>query len=76
MLKLKRCPFCGGEAHAMVTRLKGKDDDLSMLYSVACRECNAMIGTFANMKVGFYDTPGAAAEVWNSRARGKKRKGR
>lgn len=51
-IKLKSCPFCGGEA-VMI----GEDDGM---YQVICPDCNGTIDDF-------YDEKEVAAEKWNTR---------
>jgi len=56
-IKLKPCPFCGGEAKINIHRFVG----LSNSYGVECKECM----TQSNQ---FFGTVKAATEAWNRRA--------
>lgn len=51
--KLKPCPFCGGEALAMMYRNRGA-------YTVCCAVCNSRTAEFANEE--------AAIKAWNKRS--------
>lgn len=52
-VKLKPCPFCGGEAS--INRPSGR-----MLFCVVCDDCDA--------NGGYYFTEEDAARAWNDRA--------
>lgn len=55
-IKLKPCPFCGGEAYVV-----GIDDNEAHFLWAACRNCGGM--TFKTEK--------EAIEAWNRRSEGK-----
>ena len=55
--KLKRCPFCGGEAF-FITDDGG--DSGKETYSVSCSECGC--------DIGWYDTKKEASAAWNRRS--------
>ena len=50
-IKLKPCPFCGGEAR----RYCGKTD----FHGIVCKKCSA--------KIYGYGSQGAATKAWNRR---------
>ena len=52
--KLRRCPFCGGEA----TIYENRHENITYGYSVACDNCCATV---------FADTEEEAIEAWNKR---------
>lgn len=55
-MKLKRCPFCGGEAIRGIACHVHED----YAFRVECRECKIV--------TPFYDTEAEAIEAWNRRA--------
>lgn len=54
MEKLKPCPFCGGEAHAI-------DEPEKKIYSIVCLNCDT--------DIEFYDSKEEAVEAWDARHR-------
>ena len=57
-IKLKPCPFCGGEATLINTTALGMD-----CKSVMCMRCKAKVTNF-----GGNNTASKACEAWNRRA--------
>ena len=57
--RLKPCPFCGGEAHA-ITQFTGSFDELVAHHSISCNGCGVV--------AFFEDTEAEAVEAWNTRA--------
>lgn len=55
---LKRCPFCGGEAHFLHDDGGDSGDET---YSVECDNCSC--------DIGWYNTRKEAVEAWNRRVR-------
>lgn len=68
-MKLKKCPFCGGDA----AFIQGVTDDGRKTFSVFCKHCNTGVFTprFDEMEWSAYQTPEDAATVWNTRAEDK-----
>lgn len=66
-LKLKPCPFCGGEAQLYVAPPNENEHILFEHYGVACTSCHTMIGTTIHGLTDFFDTPQEAANAWNAR---------
>lgn len=73
-MELKSCPFCGKAVAKVRTvaeieltesddpNFEWEDSHYSVVCNYNCGGCGAMIGQF-------YDTPEAAAEAWNRRAK-------
>ena len=62
MIELKRCPFCGGEAHISVDHEAIVDTEgRHWAYTVVCDRCCA--------KSGLTYLPEKAREYWNRRQR-------
>jgi len=62
MIKLKPCPFCGGEAEMGIKYGDyGYNPDI---YSVKCKRCNARIGKVSDNYADLSDDVGKA---WNRR---------
>ena len=62
MEKLKRCPFCGGEAHIVRDcKIKRLDETVMRAHLVICDTCGASVYT----RKGEY-----ATEKWNRRVKG------
>lgn len=61
-MKLKTCPFCGGEAELCQQRQIGKPD--FGFYTVACKTCDCPMYSGASSYPTEYD----AVTAWNRRA--------
>lgn len=64
-IKLKLCPFCGGEpevVYAPDNRTAGIE-----CYAIRCKSCDIMIGTTKYGLTDFYRTALEAADAWNRR---------
>ena len=59
MEKLKPCPFCGGEAKCINTRIVDNHDN--PFWWVLCNECDANTGMYVNRV--------DAIKTWNRRAK-------
>lgn len=67
MVKLKRCPFCEGEAHiefgkggnVFYWKEDGCETSTPLLYLVYCSSCSC--------RTGLAETPGMAIKLWNRR---------
>lgn len=70
-MELKRCPFCGGEAHTEVNYIKCGGDELVMRATVFCQSCGcAKTVRFDGMNASFniYEEQfKAAKDLWNRR---------
>jgi Lar family restriction alleviation protein len=79
MIKLKPCPFCGGEAAVEKTGIGGYHGGRDIYHVVVCEKCGA-----AGKRIGFYESPKmtnrfsiwvdpkynpeiGAADIWNQR---------
>ena len=62
--ELKKCPFCGGEAH--VYYAKSNDCMGIPCYGVACIECKIMIGRVEQGMTEFFRTKDEAIKAWNT----------
>ena len=63
-LKLKPCPFCGGEAYYRVPIVKGCEN----IMMVECRQCGASpYAVFVSEVLDKDDKKAAIAEKWNRR---------
>lgn len=57
---LKKCPFCGGEAHIY--------QDSSREFKVVCSSCNASVPAQKSFYLaGYDDALKSAEEAWNAR---------
>ena len=63
-LKLKKCPFCGGEAN--ITDLDGTVRYGKRSWCVVCYECDLYFG-YDLTYGGLYETKKGCAEDWNKR---------
>lgn len=77
-MKLKRCPFCGGEAEYLQTDCNTADRHLAVMYfRICCHKCNAspddaygrvevMLTTGGELAIISDDRP-SAEKAWNRR---------
>lgn len=57
-MKLKRCPFCGGEADV--------ETGVDFGFYVECQQCGCLLGKGSGC--GYYDTIKESVIAWNRRA--------
>lgn len=50
-IKLKQCPFCGGEAEVIRTERTDLSKDM---YGVHCKSCHVLIGNCKNYTTEFF----------------------
>lgn len=58
--KLKKCPFCGGEAEA--TEMQDTWYNDTMHWYICCSKCSCCLGGY-----GEFTTEAEAIEAWNKR---------
>ena len=62
MSKLRRCPFCGGEAQKQAKEVNG----LRAIY-VVCKKCGASSGIYKTHNPRVKDEENPAIKAWNRR---------
>lgn len=60
-MKIKSCPFCGGEAELITRQGKTYDGRVYDCYRVTCKNVDCEVTTFD------FSTPKKAVRVWNRR---------